>query len=389
MWIKRITLENFQSHPFTTIEFSPSINVFLGRGNRGKTAIIRAILWVFFNEPQGTFFVRKGKSVARVTITLNDGTTVIREKGKGINRYILITNNGDRKEYSGFGKDIPQEIKDALKIKILPIEHGRKLSPQIKEQMDSLYLLDESPSTIHTTLLTISGGHVIDEALKSLATDIVRVQRRKKEVLNDIEDLKSSLETYKGIDKKRDRLLKLKAETDNLKILLNKRDRLIQLKGQIKSIEMKLRSFKRELRILEKVEIIEGMMSRVDEERRKLYELKKIKKKYVSNREDFIRVNKLYKLLDKDTIREETIGEINKLKDLYVSITKIKLEAGRLEEKIRNFKKEKANVENTINRLIEKYVGVIGREGVCPVCLREVDETLMEKVKENIKRLWR
>ena len=206
MWIRRITLENFQSHPFTSIELSPNINVFLGRGNRGKTAIIRAILWVFFNEPQGDAFIRKGKSIARVTITLSDGTTVIRERGKGTNKYILITKEGDRKEYSSFGRDVPEDIKKALKIRILPIEHGRRLSPQIKEQMDSLYLLDETPSIVHTTLLTISGGHIIDEAVKSLATDIIKIQRKEKENLEEIENLKTSLEEFKGIDEKRDKL---------------------------------------------------------------------------------------------------------------------------------------------------------------------------------------
>jgi len=389
MWIRRITLENFQSHPFTSIELSPNINVFLGRGNRGKTAIIRAILWVFFNEPQGDAFIRKGKSIARVTITLSDGTTVIRERGKGTNKYILITKEGDRKEYSSFGRDVPEDIKKALKIRILPIEHGRRLSPQIKEQMDSLYLLDETPSIVHTTLLTISGGHIIDEAVKSLATDIIKIQRKEKENLEEIENLKTSLEEFKGIDEKRDKLLVLKGEAENLKNLYTKKERLLNLKERLEDIDKKLKFLEDQFKVLNKVEKINEIMSEVQNERLRLHEFKRIKRDYTDNEYKIKNFEKLYKVLNKDIVKEETVDKINGLKERYIFFKNKKLELKNIIERKKKEEEEKRETETTINKLIEKYVSVIGREGVCPVCLREVDNKLMEEVKKNIKRMWR
>jgi len=389
MWIKRITLENFQSHPFTSIELSPNINVFLGRGNRGKTAIIRAILWVFFNEPQGDAFIRKGKSIARVTITLSDGTTVIRERGKNTNKYILITKDGDRKEYSSFGRGVPEDIKKALKIRVLPIEHGRRLSPQIKEQMDSLYLLDETPSTIHTTLLTISGGHVIDEAVKSLATDIIKIQRKEKEVSEEIENLKNLLEEFKGIDEKRDKLLRLKDEVENLKNLYTKKEKLIKLRQSLRSIDTKLTFLKNQFKILSEIDSIGKVMEEVQEHKVRLYDLKKIKEKYIDNEKKIDKFEKLHRVLDKDVIKEETVDKINALKERYISLINKRLKLKSIMDKEKKVEKEKEQIEVNIDKLIGRYVSVIGREGVCPVCLREVDDKLIHEVEKNIKRMWR
>ena len=389
MWIKRITLENFQSHPFTSIELSPNINVFLGRGNRGKTAIIRAILWVFFNEPQGDAFIRKGKSIARVTITLSDGTTVIRERSKSTNKYILITKDGDRKEYSSFGRDVPEDVKKALKIRVLPIEHGRKLSPQIKEQMDSLYLLDETPSTIHATLLTISGGHVIDEAVKSLATDIIKIQRREKETLEEIENLKNLLEEFKGIDKKRDKLLRLKDEVEVLKGLYTKKDKLLKLKQRLGSIDTKLKLLEAQFKVLSEIDRIVDIMEEAQEYKFRFYELRRIKDNYIDNEKKIKRFEKLHKVLNKDIIKEETVDNINSLKERYISLINKRLKLKSIIDKEMKAEKEKEQIEINIDKLIESYVSTIGREGVCPVCLREVDDKLMHGVKKNIKRMWR
>ncbi|MGQ9845122.1 MAG: AAA family ATPase, partial [Caldisericia bacterium] len=231
MYIKKIVLKNFQSHSYTTIELSPKINVFLGKGNRGKSAIIRALKWVFFNEPQGTSFIKKGETYASCAITLDNDYTIIRERGDKINRYTLITPDNKRIEYSNFGREIPQDIKKILKIEALPIENGLKLSPQIKDQMDSVYLLNETPSTLHSTLLTISGGLTIDDAIKSLSLDLDRLNRREKDLKKEIEDKENALKIYDGVDEKKSEILKIKKEIDLLKKVEDRKNKLIKIKN--------------------------------------------------------------------------------------------------------------------------------------------------------------
>ena len=50
-YVRRITLENFQSHKHTEMEFGPELNVIVGPSDSGKSAIIRALKWVMYNEP--------------------------------------------------------------------------------------------------------------------------------------------------------------------------------------------------------------------------------------------------------------------------------------------------------------------------------------------------
>lgn len=237
MHIKEIVIKNFQSHKYTKINLSDKINVFLGKGNSGKSAIIRALIWVFFNEPQGTSFIRKNEQNAFVSITLDNGFKVIRERGVNINKYVLISPDGEKREFSNFGRDVPEEVKKVLGMKTLPLENGKKLNPQIKDQMENIYLLDESPSTIHSTLLTISGGQVFDEAINSILVDIQRLDRKEKEIKKDIEERENLLKNYEGIDEKKDKLLKIKNEIDSFKKLEDKKRTLEKLKNELVNIK--------------------------------------------------------------------------------------------------------------------------------------------------------
>lgn len=56
-YIKSIEIENFQSHKYSKLDFSERLNVIVGPSDNGKSAIIRALKWVLFNEPKGTDFI--------------------------------------------------------------------------------------------------------------------------------------------------------------------------------------------------------------------------------------------------------------------------------------------------------------------------------------------
>ena len=68
--IKRVIIEDFQSHRYTELELAPGFNVIVGPSDQGKTAILRAIRWVIYNDRRGTDFIRVGASKARVTLVM-------------------------------------------------------------------------------------------------------------------------------------------------------------------------------------------------------------------------------------------------------------------------------------------------------------------------------
>jgi len=54
--IKTLSIQNYQSHKDSTLEFDPGVNVIVGSTDSGKTAIIRALRWLIWNRPNGDSF---------------------------------------------------------------------------------------------------------------------------------------------------------------------------------------------------------------------------------------------------------------------------------------------------------------------------------------------
>lgn len=389
MYIKKIVIRNFQSHSYTNLELSPNINVFLGKGNRGKSAIIRALKWVFFNEPQGTSFIKKGETFASCSVTLDNGYTIIRERGDKINRYVLITPDNQRKEYSNFGRDVPSDIKKILRIESLPLENGLKLSPQIKDQMEAVYLLDETPSTLHSTLLTISGGQIIDEAIKSLTLDLERLNRSEKEIKREIEEKEGVLKNYEGIDDKKREMLKIKNEINELKKIEDKKNKLIKIDKSYKDLKKEKRELEIFLSKFKDIDEIESDSLYLLKNKEKLLKLKSIKNELINNINEMKKATYELNLYKENNINYERVEEISSLREKYYKLKNIMVQIKRVKENLEKELKEREKIEIEVKKLIEEYINLIVENGVCPVCNRDIDEKVVSNIKDNISKIWR
>ncbi|MBC7194597.1 MAG: AAA family ATPase [Caldisericia bacterium] len=389
MFIKEIIIKNFQSHKYTKISLSENINVFLGKGNAGKSAIIRAIIWVLFNEPKGSEFIRKGEGSAFVSITLDNGFKVIREKGNNVNKYTLISPDGTIKEFSNFGFDVPEEIRRVLGIKTLPLENGKKLNPQIKEQMENIYLLDESPSIIHSTLLTISGGQVFDEAINSIITDLQRLDRKEKELKKEIEEKAFLLKKYEGIDDKKENLIKLKKEIDLNKKEIEKKNNLENLDKELKNIKRERENTFKSYNILIKVDPLEKESLSLNEYKNKITDLKNKVSNFEKTRDNIKRILKEIEIINKSELNEEIPLKLKILKEKLENLKTLKNSLFNIKKEIDLILNENEKIEKSINLNIEEYNKVIFDNKVCPVCNREIDESVKDKIKENLGKLWR
>jgi exonuclease SbcC len=389
MYIKEIIIKNFQSHKYTKIFLDNKINVFLGKGNSGKSAIIRALIWVFFNEPKGSEFIRKGENSAFVSITLDNCYRVIREKGNNINKYILIFPDGTKKEFSNFGFEVPEEIKKILGIKILPLDNGKKLNPQIKEQMETIYLLDESPSTIHSTLLTISGGQVFDEAINSIIIDLQRYERKEKEIKKEIEEKNTLLKNYEGIDEKKGNLLKLKKEIDLYKKEIDKKNNLERLRGELLNIKKEKEKALFIIEILKKCEPIEKEILDLNENKIKLVELKNLSLNLKKTLGDLDSVLKRIEIINKRNLNEDSAVDLKMKMEKLNALKKSKVDLEKTKNDINMTKNEMNNVQKIINSNIEDYYALILNNKLCPVCNREIDESVKDRIKENLDKQWR
>ena len=135
-YIKKVILENFQSHKYTEIEFDQYLNVIVGPSDHGKTAIIRALKWALFNEPSGDFFIREGEKECSVTVIFSDNTKVKRSRSKSKNAYYLYDKKGKEMIFEGFGTTVPQEIINKTSMRKIELDSSQSNSINISEQLE-------------------------------------------------------------------------------------------------------------------------------------------------------------------------------------------------------------------------------------------------------------
>ena len=170
--ISSLTLENFQSHKESKIVFDKGLTVIIGQTDQGKSAIIRALKWVLYNEPRGTDFITAGYRTCRVSLEMNDGTIITRERDGNRNRYILIR-EGNEQIFEGFGHNIPLDIIKAHGIPKVHIDVDTTSMVNLAEQLEAPFLVSENGSNRAKALGRLIGIHIIDAAQRATLKDII------------------------------------------------------------------------------------------------------------------------------------------------------------------------------------------------------------------------
>jgi hypothetical protein len=238
----RVRIQNFQSIEDCTVVID-GLTVITGPNNSGKTSIMRAIRGVFTNPPAGPL-VRHGAAHLTVTLTFDDGTVIVWEKGwekpdgkgKSINRYVL---NG--KELPNVGRGVPPEI-ESLGVREIQAASD-KVWPQIAQQFDgTLFLINRPGSAVAEALSDVEKVGRLTKALKAADKDRrsaeseLRVRRKDKMKAQDEVDAYAGLDQVigqvKGIS--RDAVL---APYQGLKEASALRERLLSTRSVVEALE--------------------------------------------------------------------------------------------------------------------------------------------------------
>ena len=189
--IKKVILENFQSHEHTEVEFDNGLNIIIGESNNGKTSILRGIMWAIDNQPLGTDFIMAGKDECKVTICYDDGTSITRGrtlKDTGYYDIYYHDENGtlQRANYRGFTNAVPVEVANVHQMPKVNITKDIETHLNVLSQLDGPFLLTESPLVKASAIGRITGTHVVDAAIKESNKNI---QNNKKLIKNYEQDL--------------------------------------------------------------------------------------------------------------------------------------------------------------------------------------------------------
>lgn len=373
-YLKTVILENFQSHKYSSIDFSEGLNVILGPSDSGKSAIIRGIKWALYNEPSGDYFIREGEAEASVSLIFSDNTKLTRLRSKSKNSYILYKNNGEEIKFEGFGTSVPEEIVEEIGIKKIRLDSEESNAINIGEQLEGPFLLSEKNSTRAGAIGRLIGVNVIDDALKETLRDIRNTSISKKNTEEGIAKIENELKDYEYLNGLEERLNKVEDLRNLIVEKSNKRETL--LKCNIRYIELikDLNIVQGQLSTLKDIDKIDPIIESLDKKINsfKYFNIKRIvyqknvseiedssttldrldKLKFVNNH--FEKSSSLFKrrdLLLKSKIRYDlTVREERQMKDIYKKLNNLP----ELEETISSFQEKPVKIL-ALTKLRDRY----------------------------------
>ena len=196
--IQSVILENFQSHKYSTFNFDKGLNVIVGAGHQGKTSLVRALSLVLYNNWDKSW-VRVGATFCRVILTMDNGVTVIREKGDKVNKYILSAKEYPNQEFNNFGTDVPEAISKALRIGKVVLDKDDSLTLNYAGQHEPLFLFNRSGSQKAKVFGKLSGAHYLDHAMRSLSVEKKQISVEKSLKSKELVELKLQYSTLSAV----------------------------------------------------------------------------------------------------------------------------------------------------------------------------------------------
>lgn len=418
MWLKQLIIRNFQQIEFLDVTFSSGVSYIVGPSGGGKSTVIRAIGFLFFNEPHSDDIIRPDKlsdkkrpDPTSVIGVLSNGTEVEHIKSSSINRYKVRKPGEQELVYDSIGVDIPEDVKKILQVSTLSLDK-ETLILNIANQIELPFLYDKSGSFRLKLFNLITGCDFIDKLLQLMNKNILQYGRdikteqefiatntpklndvtlqvdAKKIVLGNFKKFRSeiiaSIERLKTLEQLSDRLEKTKAiiqeseqTINNIQIvpdcvitdLKTNIDHLTVVSGYRASIDALNADLKASNEALASInvipqETIDNLRKQID----KFITLDDINDAYHATTAEIasykIDAEKIKFIeLDIDSLRTK-INKLTAMKDLA---TRLKI----ITEQIPVLESDQKNKSETVEQLTKEYQQVLIEAKICPICKQD------------------
>ena len=385
--IKSLTLENFQSHKHLYVEFSEELTIITGTNNSGKTAIFRALDYIynFGKKGHGSFdpsYVSHKAAFCKIIVEFVDGTKLVRVKSgsKGDKNSIQIYNREDELIYEKLKADkaYDQFVTDFLGNPTYDEEMG---SLAFVEQNQPPFLISLTPLKIPEAFARLIKSSDFDNAVKILKSENNTYSSSAKTIESDIVDYEQDLLEYEGLDD----LIKIVEENDEIILVNDELDITINNLNKIREDALNYRS---KIKLLEKENVadqnfldqLEDLDSYI-ELKQKIKNLKNIKVS-IENMESSI--EQLAKENEKDSylISEEFLSvwnglslTYNDIKDLTSYDNSLSLKESTIQTHEQSNESDEVKIQNyqtQIDSYIEDNKAILSEIDVCPVCDKKV-----------------
>jgi hypothetical protein len=385
--IKSLTLENFQSHKHLYVEFSEALTIITGTNNSGKTAIFRALDYVynFGKKGHGSFdpsYVSHKAAFCKIIVEFVDGTKLVRVKSgsKGDKNSIQIYNKEDELIYEKLKADkaYDQFVTDFLGNPTYDEEMG---SLAFVEQNQPPFLISLTPLKIPEAFARLIKSSDFDNAVKILKSENNSYSSSTKTIESDIVDYEQDLLEYEGLDD----LIKIVEENDEIILINDELDIIINNLNKIREDALNYRS---KIKFLEKENVADqNFLDQLEDLdsftklKQKINNLKNIKVS-IENMENSI--EQLVKENEKDSylISEEFLNIWNGLSLTYKDIKNLTsydnsfaLKESTIQTHEQSNESDEVKIQNyqtQIDSYIEDNKAILSEIDVCPVCDKKV-----------------
>lgn len=368
--IETLEIKNFKSHRNTVMSFSSGINAIIGRPIHGKTNVIRALLWLFYNRPLSGDMLSdfiEGEGITEVSALLSGVPEIVSLKkrikiskdGKSKDVVDSVYNLGER-EFKGMNKGMPDVIQQAFNISEL----------NIQEQFDQPYLVNSSAGEIAKTINRVTRQELADQLEVNLSKKVNQINKEVNFIKGVIGEKEGDLKRYDGIDAV-DAVLS-EAEDINRKIESLKIEEEYFIKS-ISSYELLMK----EIEYLEQFIEVEDIVKEINDIKKEVEDSEDLffkVKSYINGEEDKEKIGLLFNSLkgiieeiDGITVKYNTAIDLCNLIDDYEN--KIAL--------LNSVEKDRAN-------LYEEYIIELKKSKQCPVCFSVIDSKIIEKIRREL-----
>lgn len=346
--ITKVVLKNFQSHKDTEISFDKGLNAIIGTGDHGKSAVVKGILWVITNKPDGEEMISHwavGKKDCSVKLVTENGY-VERVRGKSNNYYDV---NG--KKLKAFGRNVPEEVLDFFNISDI----------NYQTQFDPHFLLTSSKADVSKVLNSIANLEDIDKILQVANHDIKSIKSNEKHVSEDISSTKTELKSYKSLESLEEEIAKCELWEKTVAEDAQTKEKLSNILSKVSTLENSLDKYSK----LDSLDLseVEGLIQR-------LTDAKEIKISLGKTLETIASLRKRMMASKKATKAEKDLSAIKELDEKLTTLIK---QIKSLRETLKSMKNLESSLEKLSNTIVEKekeYTEVLGDK--CPFCGSEV-----------------
>ena len=342
--IKKVEIENFQSHKKTILEFVPGTNVIIGESDAGKSAIFRAINWVITNRPLGDTFRSDWGGDTRVAIYTSEGDVIERIKTASRNVYVI---NG--KPITAFGSEVPEQVSEILRMD----------EANIQSQMDVPFLLAVSPGEAARLLNKAASIDDIDYTISNLRSEYQKISNNIKFNEGKLKDYEEKIKEYDNIPILEEKLEQLEEVEKELERRQQKLEKLTELVAGVKRIQIELEKTKNIQQIAQKFEQILSRYKEYEEQKKWLDKLEQVAHK-VQIRKEYLKSTQYVD--DCFTLLQKTYDEYQKYQTKQQTFAKLKRLIGSvivLNQSIQRIEQEISLLEKEFKRLCPEE---------CPLC---------------------